>query len=124
MSPPLGLDNRQRTELSALLRMLARDRGMAERIDTARLPVALPATALGASRRQIVLRGQQLSAWFGHRRTVPVLNGVDLALTSGSALAVVGASGAGNTTLALTPGATQRGVASDRPDGRLSWTFR
>jgi hypothetical protein len=32
--PTAGLDNRLRTELSALLRTLTRDRGMAERIDT------------------------------------------------------------------------------------------
>jgi peptide/nickel transport system ATP-binding protein len=119
--PTAGLDNRLRTELGELLRALARDRGMAivlachdeELIDAiadrvcpvsgstpAPLPVSVPPTAMSAPGRSIVLRGQRLSAWFGHRRAVPVLDGVDVELASGSALAVVGASGAGKTTLA------------------------
>jgi peptide/nickel transport system ATP-binding protein len=119
--PTAGLDNLLRNELGELLRTLARDRGMAivlachdeelvdaiaDRVCTVRgstlvsLSASVPARAVSAPRRSIVLRGQRLSAWFGHRRTVPVLGGVDLELASGSALAVVGASGAGKTTLA------------------------
>ena len=119
--PTAGLDNLLRTELGELLRTLARERGMAivlachdeelveaiaDRVCTvsgappAPLSVPVPAGVVSAPGRSVVLRGQQLSAWFGHRRTVQVLDSVDLELAGGSALAVVGASGAGKTTLA------------------------
>jgi peptide/nickel transport system ATP-binding protein len=119
--PTAGLDKRLRTELGAQLRRLARNHGMAivfachdqelvdaiaHRVCTVSDPtppppsLAVPTTAVSPSGRPIVLRGQRLSAWFGHQRTVPIFDGVNVELTSGSALAVVGASGAGKTTLA------------------------
>jgi peptide/nickel transport system ATP-binding protein len=47
-----------------------------------------------------ILRVDGLSAWVYSRRRTPILHGVDLSLTSRGALAVVGVSGAGKTTLA------------------------
>ncbi len=119
--PTAGLDTLLRTELGELLRTLARDRGMAivlachdeELVDAIAdqvctlgdsvpvpSPVAPSAKAASGLGRSVVLRGRQLSAWTDRRHKVPVLEGVDLELASGSALAVVGPSGAGKTTLA------------------------
>lgn len=47
-----------------------------------------------------LLRVGGLSAWAGSRHRIPLLHGVDLRLTRRGALAVVGVSGAGKTTLA------------------------
>jgi peptide/nickel transport system ATP-binding protein len=47
-----------------------------------------------------ILRVDGLSAWAGSRRRTPLLHGVDLNLTRRGALAVIGVSGAGKTTLA------------------------
>ncbi|MEV0299334.1 ATP-binding cassette domain-containing protein [Nocardia sp. NPDC050710] len=57
-----------------------------------------PETADSAARRgAIMVRAKAIDASIGGK---PVLNGIDLAIPAGSALAVVGASGAGKTTLA------------------------
>ncbi|MCP2316430.1 Binding-protein-dependent transport system inner membrane component [Nocardia amikacinitolerans] len=66
-----------------------------ERSDTAAKHSAEP--ALGNPQPPIALRANGISATIGEHR---VLADIDLALTAGSALAVVGASGAGKTTLA------------------------
>ncbi|SNY80909.1 ATPase components of various ABC-type transport systems, contain duplicated ATPase [Nocardia amikacinitolerans] len=66
-----------------------------ERSDTAAKHSAEP--ALGNPQPPIALRANGISATIGEHR---VLTDIDLALTAGSALAVVGASGAGKTTLA------------------------
>jgi peptide/nickel transport system ATP-binding protein len=121
--PTAGLDGALRTELGELLRTLARNRGMAivlachdeELVEAitdrvcalggsapAPSPISVPApgSAIAERGRPVVLRGHQLSAWFGRQLERPVLDGVDLELVAGSALAVAGASGAGKTTLA------------------------
>ncbi|MCP2275121.1 ATP-binding cassette domain-containing protein [Nocardia amikacinitolerans] len=66
-----------------------------ERSDTAAKHSAEP--GLGNPQPPIALRANGISATIGEHR---VLADIDLALTAGSALAVVGASGAGKTTLA------------------------
>ncbi len=60
-------------------------------------PVSLPAVAAGSS---VVWEG----VWFGYRVGEPVLRGVDLEVQAGQTVAVVGATGAGKSTLvALVP---------------------
>ena len=122
--PTAGLDSSLRDRLGELLRTRAEQRGTTivlachdlslvdkladEIVDlteghqrspvTARTrePAAAPEPAGGTELLQV----SELHAWTGLRRKRAVLHGIDLSLPAGDALAVVGASGAGKTTLA------------------------
>ncbi|MFC8045567.1 ABC transporter ATP-binding protein [Nocardia sp. NPDC057353] len=113
--PFAGLHGALRTEIAALIQRIARDRGVAVllsghdtatvhsiadqviELDSATTVPAAVALTDEAPPGEIVLRATGLTA---HAGGVQVLTDIDLELTAGSALAVVGASGAGKTTLA------------------------
>lgn len=112
--PFAGLHGALRTEIAALVRRVARDRdiavllsghdtatvhGIADRVIELGSETALAdmPTADEPAPGDIVLRATGLTASAGGTR---VLTDIDLELAAGSALAVVGASGAGKTTLA------------------------
>lgn len=63
-------------------------------------PEVLPKYRAPESTGEQILRVEGLSAWTGSRRRNPLLHGVDFRLTRRGALAVIGVSGAGKTTLA------------------------
>jgi peptide/nickel transport system ATP-binding protein len=67
---------------------------------TVGVPAALPAYRAPESTGEGILRVDGLSAWVGSRRRIPILHDVGLSLTRRGALAVIGVSGAGKTTLA------------------------
>jgi peptide/nickel transport system ATP-binding protein len=67
---------------------------------TVGVPQAFPEYRAPESTGEEILRVDGLSAWAGSRRRISLLHGVDLSLTRRGALAVIGVSGAGKTTLA------------------------
>ncbi len=120
--PTAGLDHTLRTAIGELLRGLARDRGMAIIVachDEELVAIADRVCSLGdelpaavtvplqsrltepmeVAEDAALIVGEGLVAWYGRRADRPVLREVDLAVAAGSALAIVGASGTGKTTL-------------------------
>ncbi len=116
--PTVGLDAALREKLCELLRDRA-DNGttillachdmplIAELADevvdlgaSAGVPEVLTEYRAPEAGREEILRVDGLFAWADFRRRSPILHGVDLSLTGRGALAVVGVSGAGKTTLA------------------------
>jgi peptide/nickel transport system ATP-binding protein len=122
--PTAGLDSSLRERLGELLRTRAEQRGttivlachdlslvdkLADEIvdlteSNQRSPVTArhraPAAAAESTGGAELLQVSELHAWTGLRRKNPVLHGIELSLPAGDAVAVVGASGAGKTTLA------------------------
>ncbi|HET9253696.1 MAG TPA: ATP-binding cassette domain-containing protein [Pseudonocardiaceae bacterium] len=116
--PTVGLDAVLRTRLCELLRSRADDGTtillachdmplideLADKVvelgASAAVPRVLPERRAQQSTGEEILRVHGLSAWAGFRHRIPLLHGVDFNLAARGALAVVGVSGAGKTTLA------------------------
>lgn len=117
--PTVGLDAVMRTQLCQLLRdqaakgttilLACHDMPLIDELadDVVDLgtsagvaPQVLPTYRAPQPTGEQVLQVQGLSAWAGSRRRTPLLHGIDLSLAKRGALAVIGVSGAGKTTLA------------------------